>query len=194
VVCPPAPAAADKVADFENGSINTLRVGARGGTPWAVISLVEGSTGTVAPQVIPETCGSRGAIRFSGTNNANRGPLVRALLTETTAANRFVDARAYSGLLLWLRSVPAGRVRVKISDQNTTPPGGICVLCNNHFLIDLDVDGQLRPYLVPFARMTQESAAERQPALAEQALFAIEISPPRIPSYDVLIDDISFVE
>ena len=169
-------------------------MGARGGTPWAVISLDAGTTGTIAPQVIPETCGSRGALRFSGTNNAGQGPLVRALLTEMTAASRFVDARAYSGVLIWMRAVPAGRVRVKIPDRNTTPPGGVCVLCNNHFLIELDVDGQLRPYLVPFARLTQDVADERQPALAEQALFAIEISPPRLATFDLLIDDVSFVE
>jgi hypothetical protein len=189
VVCPPAPAAADRIADFENGELTDLVVGDRGGTAWRLISVVAGTSGTLESVAIPQLCGSRRAMRFAGTGSAGRAPLARAAF----ATGGFVDARMYTGIRMFLRSVPPGRVRIKISDVNTTASGGICVQCNNHFQLELDADTQLRPFLVRFANLSQPAEGERQPAPAVQALFAIEIGAPVLPTFDLLIDEISFV-
>jgi hypothetical protein len=192
--CPPEPAA-DRIADFEGGALATLRVGARGGTPWTIISLEEGSTGAIAATQVPGPCGSRGAMRFAGTTSADtRAPLVRALLVEEAPDPRFFDARGYRALRVWLKAVPPGNVRIKISDSNTTRAGGVCTGCNNHFLLAVAADGELRPYVIPFAEMRQDLVEERQPALNTGALFAVEIGPPRLPAYEVVVDDVSFVK
>ena len=189
VVCPPPAAAVDKIADFENGELTDLVVGNRGGTPWRVISVVAGTSGALESVAIPELCGSRRAMRFAGTGSDGRAPLARAAFAEVG----FVDARAYSGIRLFLRSVPPGRVRIKIPDLNTISTGGVCVQCNNHFQLELDADTQLRPFLIRFANLSQSAEGERQPAPALQALFAIEIGAPVLPTFDLLIDEISFV-
>jgi hypothetical protein len=190
IACPPAPAAADKIADFESGELTNLVVGERGGTAWRVISVVEGTSGALESVPITPVCGSRRAMRFAGTGSAMRAPLARALFVD---GNGFLDASPYRAIRIWLRSVPPGRVRIKISDLNTSVMGGICSACNNHFQLEVDADAQLRPFLVRFANLSQPEEAERQPALAVQGLFAIEVGAPVLPNYDLLIDDISFV-
>jgi hypothetical protein len=191
--CPPEPAA-DRIADFEGGALETLQVGARGGTPWTVISTPAGITGTIAAVEVRGPCGSQGAMRLAGTSDGTRAPIVRALLLAEEPAARFLDATGYRGIRLWLRAVPAGRVRIKIGDGNTTRAGGVCTGCNNHFLRQIDVDGQLRPYVVLFAEMKQEASEEIQPALDRSALFSLEIVPPKLATHELVIDDVSFVK
>jgi hypothetical protein len=194
LACPAPPAAADKIADFENGQLNNLAVGGRGSTAWRVISVVAGTSGAIEAAPIPELCGSRRAMHFSGTGNGARAPLIRALLISDLSGAGFFDASAYRGLLVWLRATPPGRVRLKLPDRNTALVGGMCTACNNHFLAELDADGQLRPYFLPFAEMSQSGPDERRDRLAVEALFAIEIGAPVLAgAFDLLIDDLSFV-
>jgi hypothetical protein len=191
--CPPEPAA-DRIADFENGALETLQVGARGGTPWTVISTQAGITGTIEAVEVPGRCGSQGAMRLAGTSDGTRAPIVRALLLAEKPDSQFLDATGYRGIRLWLRAVPAGRVRIKIADGNTTRAGGVCTGCNNHFLRQIDVDGQLRPYVVLFAEMKQEAPEEIEPALDRSTLFAVEIVPPKLATHELIVDDVSFVK
>jgi hypothetical protein len=132
-------------------------------------------------------------MRFFGVASATHAPIVRAIFRPEVPGSLFLDARVYRSVRLWLRSVPAGRVRVKLSDQHTTPPGGECVACNNHFVQELDVDGEFRPYVVRFAAMKQDRMDEVRPALDTTALFAIEIVAPKFAAYELFVDDVSFV-
>jgi hypothetical protein len=190
--CPPEPAA-DRIADFEDGSLETLQVGTRGGTPWRVVSTAPGVAGTLEAAEVPVRCGSTGTMRFSVTSDGLSAPIVRAQLTVEDPAAPFFDASGYRAIRVWLRSVPAGRARIKLSDANSTRAGGVCTGCANHFLQQVDVDGELRPYVVRFADMKQEGPDEIVPALRQNALFAVEIVPPKSATFDLLIDDVSFV-
>ena len=87
----------------------TLRVGARGGTPWTVISTQVGITGTIEAVEVPERCGSRGAMRFAGTSDGTRAPIVRALLLAEKARTRSSSTPAVYRGIAALAAVGAGR-------------------------------------------------------------------------------------
>jgi hypothetical protein len=191
--CLPAPAADEWVATFETDQSATTAVAGRGGTPWVIIPADAGATLAVVP--IPERCGSRRALRFSGSGFVSRQPLAQALFLSAAATGiRFLDARAYSGLRLSVRASAVGRITLKVPDRNTTRPGGVCQSCNDHFAADLAVTTEWKTFTILWSSLAQAGTGDRFGTLDTAALFGLELFPaPTDGAFELWIDDVSFV-
>jgi hypothetical protein len=191
--CPPPPAADEVIADFEGNQAATLVVGARGGTSW--IFLPADGSGDVVATGIPERCGSRSALRVSGSGFAARTPLTQALLMNgDTSGARFYDGTAWKGLRLSLRAVVPGTARLKVPDRDTARPGGVCSNCNDHFAADLPVTTEWKTFTVLWTALRQEGTGDTFPALDAAHLFGIELFPPKMDgAFELWLDDVSFV-
>jgi hypothetical protein len=199
IVCP-MPAADEGISSFESG-LTSDRVGDRGGTPWTVLAgtldPAMGITGMVAPATAPARCGSTTFLRFTGMANATRTPITRTLFRAASGSTaQFFNASAFKGLRMFLRSTGGGTVRIKVPDRNTALPGGVCMMCNDHFIIDLNVTAEWQLFTVAFAQLKQSGTGDPQPALASGALYSLEIVAPRAGAstapFTLEVDDISF--
>jgi hypothetical protein len=199
ITCP-MPAADEGIASFEGGLTND-RVGERGGTPWTVLSgtldPAMGITGMLAPATGPARCGSTGFLRFTGMANATRSPITRALFRNPSGSTaQYLNASAFKGLRMFLRSTGGGTVRVKVPDRNTATPGGVCMMCNDHFTTEVAVTAEWQLFTLPFAQLKQQGTGDPQPALASGALYSLEIVAPRVgqatTQFTLEVDDISF--
>ena len=187
------PAPDDVIATFEGGELRSVIVADRGGTTWSVIGLTEGISGTLAPATGPVRCGSTGYVRFIGTGTAVRAPIARAAFRPDMGNTvQFLDASAFSGIRLWLRSTTPAQVRVKVTDRNTATPGRVCSMCNDHFTLELSVGTDWQLHHVAFSELKQAGTGDPQPALARGALWSLEIAAPRTPQFSLDVDDISF--
>jgi hypothetical protein len=197
ITCP-MPAADEGIANFEAG-LTSDRVGDRGGTPWTVLmSTLDpamGITGTLATATGPARCGSTTFLRFTGMANATRTPITRTLFRSGSTA-QFLNASGFKGFRMFLRANGGGTVRIKVPDRNTALTGGVCMMCNDHFIIDLNVTAEWQLFTVAFAQLKQSGTGDPQPALASGALYSLEIVAPRPgPStapFTLEVDDISF--
>jgi hypothetical protein len=188
--CLPTPAADELISNFEDGALSTNMVAGRGGPSWTVLNANEGASATLAIPEVPVRCGSRRALRFAGMASETKTPIVRLLFVPGTA--QFYDARAYKGVRFTLRGGVAQRVRVKLPDRNTSAAGGVCVMCSDHFGADLDVTPETKAFTIPFASVTQSGVGDPHPAVNVGALFGIEFVVRAVPTFELVIDDVSF--
>ncbi len=189
------PAADELIASFR-GALTTDRVGDRGGTNWSVLTgtdSIPGVAGTVALGTGPARCGNTDFLRFTGTAVATRAPIIRAQLRENSGGSpQYVNASGFQGVRMFLRSTNGGRARVKLPDRNTATIGGVCTLCSDHFSLEVDVTSDWQLFKFPFADLKQAGTGDPQPALASNALWAIEITAPKTAQFTLEVDDISF--
>jgi hypothetical protein len=188
--CPPLPAADERIADFEDGSIVSAAVGPRGGTRWSVVSDGDGAVATVVAINIEPRCGSQRALRFSGVSTPDRSPIARLLLMPGI---QFFDASAFRGITFSVRAAAAAQIRVKVSDRATASPGKLCVQCSDHFAGTLEVGTGFRSWFVPFSSLRQTGAGDPRPSLSTTALYGIEFSSVRNTAFEIVIDDLNFL-
>jgi hypothetical protein len=154
---------------------------------------VPGVAGTVALGTGPARCGNTDFLRFTGTAVATRAPIIRAQLRANSGGSpQYVDASGFKGVRMFLRSTNGGRARVKLPDRNTASIGGVCTLCSDHFSLEVDVTSDWQLFKFPFADLKQLGTGDPQPALASNALWAIEIVAPKTAQFTLEVDDISF--
>ena len=85
-------------------------------------------------------------------------------------SNGYLDARAFSGVRLSLRSSRPLLVTVKLPDSNT-----ITDTPYDHFSMPLNVVNSWRTYVIPLSQFRQSGVGTQQTALNLAALFAIEL-------------------
>jgi hypothetical protein len=187
--CLATPANDEVISLFEDGMLGSRQVAGRGGTFWGTINTDEGATATLTVPEMPVRCGSSRALRFAGTATTST-PILRLFLVQGTA--QFYDASAYRGIRFSLRAGVAARVRLKLSDRNTTSYGGMCTLCNDHWGADLDVTPDWKSFSITFASLTQTGAGDREESLDEAALAGIELVVRNVSAFELFVDDVSF--
>ena len=188
--CAPLPAADERIADFEDGSVVSTLVGIRGGTRWSVIADGDGAAATLAAVPIEPRCGSTRALRFAGTATADRSPITRLQLMSGT---QFFDASAFRGITFSARASAPIQIRVKVPDRATTTAGKLCLVCSDHFAATLDLTPSFRSWFVPFSALRQTGSGDPRPALSTTALFGFEFTSSRGAAFEIFIDDLNFL-
>src|SRR5581483_12089666 len=81
------------------------------------------------------------------------------------------DASAYRGIRFALRVGAPATVRLKVPDQDTATPGGICTHCDDHFGVALHATTDWQVFTVLFADMKQGGieGADTFPAIMPSA-------------------------
>ena len=107
------------------------------------------------------------------------------------------DASKYQGISFFAKRGPGttSKVRVKLSDKNTDPDGGVCAACSNDFGMQLKLTEDWQKFIVPFSALRQESGwgNPRPRSVAPEAVFAIQFQVnERGRPFDVWVDDLAF--
>lgn len=107
------------------------------------------------------------------------------------------DASKYKGISFFAKKGPGSvsKVRVKVSDKNTDPDGGVCGACSNDFGMVLSLSEQWQKFIVPFGALRQESGwgNPRPRSVAPEAVFAIQFAVnEKGKAFDVWVDDLAF--
>jgi hypothetical protein len=194
--CPPT-AADEWIADFEDGTVNTRRVGMRGGQPFTIVN--GGGTAAVASATIPARCDSQRALRFSGTSSSSTPPYTTTLFVPAPVIGPLLtlDASGFKGIRLFLRAAAPMRVRLRLPDRNTSVAGGVCSVCTDDFGAFFDITAEWRSFTVLFADMKQAgvAGADRFAAIQPGALYGLRIqAPPTAAGFEIQIDDVVFLK
>lgn len=111
------------------------------------------------------------------------------------------DASDYIGMHFWAKRGEDGveRIRFKIGDSNTTPEGEVCDEaaegCYNHWGIDIDLEEDWEEYEILFSELAQEPDwGDLFEGLKVKELMGIEFSLTPDTTFDVYIDDVSFIK
>lgn len=102
----------------------------------------------------------------------------------------------YKGIRFYARGVAANGLRLKIADQNTARWGGVCDVgagtCDDHWGRNLEVGTEWRLYEVLWSDLDQGSANRFGPLLTSK-IYGVEFLVWNTPSFEVFIDDVSFI-
>ncbi len=116
-------------------------------------------------------------------------------------AKQTYDASKYAGISFFVKAGAKGtkNLRVKVSDVNTHPDGGVCKAdngCWNHFGKDLTLTEQWQEVKVPFAEMKQQDGwgDPHPPSITPNKVFDINWSIDKGQEFDVWIDDVKFID
>lgn len=107
------------------------------------------------------------------------------------------DASKYKGISFFAKKGPGSvsKVRVKVSDKNTDPDGGVCGACSNDFGMVLSLSEEWQKFIVPFGALRQESGwgNPRPRSVSPEAVFAIQFAVnEKGKAFDVWVDDLAF--
>lgn len=109
------------------------------------------------------------------------------------------DASKYTGITFWAK-VGTGStttVRFNIGDKNTTPEGGVCMpaTCSDDFGQSLTLTESWQQFTIKFADMKAENWSKQNlAAIDKSALYAVHFQAGPMTTFDIWVDDISFVE
>jgi len=107
------------------------------------------------------------------------------------------DASKYQGISFYAKKGPGSvsKVRIKVSDKNTDPDGGVCGACSNDFGMMLSLSEEWQKFIVPFGALRQESGwgNPRPRSVSPEAVFAIQFAVnEKGKAFDVWVDDLAF--
>jgi endoglucanase len=107
------------------------------------------------------------------------------------------DASKYQGISFFAKKGPGSvsKVRVKVSDKNTDPDGGVCGACSNDFGMVLSLSEEWQKFIVPFGALRQESGwgNPRPRSVSPEAVFAIQFAVnEKGKAFDIWVDDLAF--
>lgn len=140
--------------------------------------------------------GSQYALRMNGQ-------LASASLVFAAMGMNFVDpkgpydASKYQGISFFAKKGPGStsKVRVKVSDKNTDPDGGVCGACSNDFGMKLSLSEEWQRFIVPFSALRQESGwgNPRPRSVDPEAVFAVQFQVnEKGKPFDVWVDELAF--
>ena len=134
-------------------------------------------------------CGSPSFMAFTGMAipPGRNGHLAARFVRGSMGSNGYLDARAFSGVRLSLRSSRPLLVTVKLPDSNTITGGSPY----DHFSVSLNVVNSWRTYVIPLSQFRQSGVGTRQTALNLAALFAIELQV-LDREFELYVDTIAF--
>jgi hypothetical protein len=187
--------------NFEDGDSRILMRNGRGGT-WYVGNDGTGeqlpvSTGELLPVALESPrADSRFALHSSGGPFATWGAFVGTSLMEGTGSDWY-DLGQYTGMRLWLRSLPpagvtdaAARVHVYVPTVHSNS-GGTCTVCNDHLHALLPLSREWTEVEIYFSSLRQEGWGRPsvQPGDVSRAT-AIQFGFRQGERFDLWIDDI----
>lgn len=191
------------VDDFEDGDSQALLIGGRSGY-WFTAVDNHGSTVEPKGELRPIDGGpsaSKRAVRVVGRTMPELPAWGAVTGLSWQPDNRPYDGSKYAGVSFWAKVGPtsAGTFRLKLSDVNTHPVGGVCRDepggCWNHFGADLRLTSEWKKYELAFADLTQEAGwgQPRPPALSAHQLVSLDFSVPRGQEFELWIDDVKLL-
>jgi hypothetical protein len=198
--CAGAPrAAADGlIDDFEDGDARLAPFGGRTGYWWiakADHALVTTPAGAFASS--DGGAGSKKAARFAGKTES-RDEWGAAVGVNFLESGAFYDASKYAGVAFRIKaSQPNFALRVKLPDVSTHPDGGVCKTgCWNSFGKELLVGTEWQDVVVTWGELAQQPnwGEPRPPGVTPSKLKNIEWAVDKGVAFDLVIDDIHFVE
>ncbi len=181
------PVPRDLLADFEAGTPTLIPIDGRSGNAFHLVQTGAGEIGIINDPALG-ACGSSGFMAFVGRAipAGRNGHMQVQFVAGPTGSDRFLDARAFSGIRLTLRSSSPLSVFLKLPDSNT-----ITDLPYDHFSMALNVVNTWRTYVIPFSQFRQSGVGTRQAALNLAQLFAIELQV-LDRDFDLQVDTIAF--
>jgi endoglucanase len=194
--CPPE-------AKIEDGEDNNNQVLVQDGRNGYIYTYADTQGSTVEPAgggVFSMTPGGANGSQYALHMN---GQLGSASVVYAAMGLNFVDpkgtydASKYQGISFFAKKGPGSvsKVRVKVSDKNTDPDGGVCGACSNDFGMMLSLSEQWQKFIVPFGALRQESGwgNPRPRSLSPEAVFAVQFAVnEKGKAFDVWVDDLAF--
>jgi hypothetical protein len=113
------------------------------------------------------------------------------------------DASGYVGISFWAKVGASStiRVRVRFISADTDPRGGTCTLsgsvselCYNHFYQDVSASTSWERYAINFADFVQGNSGRIFPAINLSQMYGLEFFFEAGTSFELWIDDLSFVK
>jgi endoglucanase len=193
--CPPEA----KIEDGEDNNNQVIVQDGRNGYVYTYNS--EGSTvepagGGVFSMTPGGANGSQYALHMSG-QLANTSLVYAAMGMNFVNPKGPYDASKYQGISFFAKKGPGSvsKVRVKVSDKNTDPDGGVCGACSNDFGMVISLSEEWQKFIVPFGALRQESGwgNPRPRSVSPEAAFAIQFAVnEKGKAFDVWVDDLAF--
>jgi hypothetical protein len=106
------------------------------------------------------------------------------------------DASGYSGITFFAKAGGAAGflVRVNAPDKNTDPSGGVCTTCYDHFGTSISLTTTWQQFTIKWSSMTQKGfGTPHETAVAAANLYGLQFNISNGVTFDMWIDDISFV-
>jgi hypothetical protein len=177
------------IDDFEDRNSSILPVEGRSGnwhafydaTPGALITWSIRNAGRV---------GSLSALNFNGGVFTDWG----AGVDVPIAGGGAYDASRFSGIAFWARTSAASsrEVRLSVVDAHTTPEGGSCEVCFDHFGRWMVLSDSWQRYEFRWDQLTQMGWGDLFSEVQASAIYAIQFSTRADARFDVWIDDLAF--
>jgi hypothetical protein len=177
------PARRDLLSDFEAGVATIID----GGGSFHLVQTGAGEIGVIM-DVAQGACGSPAFMVFRGMAipSGRNGHIQAQFVPSPVGSDGFLDARAFSGIRLTMRSSRPLSVTLKLPDSNTAND-----IPYDHFSMALNVVNTWRTYVIPFSQFRQSGVGTRQAALNLAQLFAIELQV-LDRDFDLQVDTIAF--
>jgi endoglucanase len=194
--CPPEA----KIEDAEDNNNQVLVQDGRNGYIYTYAdtqgSTVEPAGGGVFSMTPGGANGSQYALHMNG-QLGSASVVYAAMGLNFVDPKGTYDASKYQGISFFAKKGPGSvsKVRVKVSDKNTDPDGGVCGACSNDFGMVLSLSEEWQKFIVPFGALRQESGwgNPRPRSLSPEAVFAVQFAVnEKGKAFDVWVDDLAF--
>jgi hypothetical protein len=184
--------------DFEDRNNQLTPLSGRDGYWW---TKKDDKGSTVEPKVLGPSPGGAGgssrAMHVWGHTASGEGAWGAGVGVNLSTHGPY-DAERYAGISFKAKigADSTRNVRFKIGDINTHQDGGVCKFCWNHFGKDLELTTEWQEYKILFANVKQEEGwgSPRPPAVLPGQLISIDWSIGTGLTYDLWIDDITFLD
>ncbi len=194
--CPPEAT----IEDGEDGNNQVIVQDGRSGYIYTYSdpagSTVEPAGGGVFSMTPGGANGSQQALHMSG-QLGSASVVYAAMGLNFVDPKGTYDASKYQGISFFAKKGPGSvsKVRIKVSDKNTDPDGGVCGACSNDFGMMLSLSEEWQKFIVPFGALRQESGwgNPRPRSVSPEAVFAIQFAVnEKGKAFDVWVDDLAF--
>ncbi len=192
------------ISDNDDNDNQTNVIGGRGGY-WYTFSDMEGTEvwpiqgakGGTFEMTPGGAENSPYAARFKGKVAPTEGNTQAGMGLNFLDPEGPYDASAYGGISFWAKAGAgsATNVRVKISDINTAPDGGVCSECFNDFGMNISVGSEWQQYILRWGDLSQLPGwgKPRKMGITKSQLYAIQFQVnDKGANFDIWVDQIRF--
>jgi hypothetical protein len=203
----PPPCSSALIDDMEHGDGTIIKQCGRVGAWYTYNDATNGATqvpgaGTsfMPSPIVPPRGSSAHAARSTGNGFTGWGAGMGFDLNSQGAQSQkgTYDASAYTGFTFWARSGTgtASAIRFNVPDKDTDPSGGVCSpssKCNDHYGVNLTLTDQWVQYTVKYGDLHQLGWGTVAPSFDAAHMIGVQVQLAPNATFDVWIDDISFV-
>jgi hypothetical protein len=190
------------ITDLENGpSLGSGRVGA-----WytyndmssAGMQSPDAGADFVPTKLVPPREASNYAAHTQGSGFALWGAGMGFDLNNNGAGKLVYDASHYSGITFWAKGTSTKPVRVNFPSKDTSPEGGVCNSamnkCSDHFGAKLNLTADWTKQDIKFTETAQQMwGIPQEPSLDAAQLYGVQFQVEPGVTFDIWIDDVSFL-